>query len=227
MNTIMKLYEIAGSLICHQLPSRTLHIKGLPLPLCARDTGIYIGFFISLIYIYLKKRNKADSPPDIKTTILLCSLMLLMIIDGGTSYLGMRQTSNMLRYYSGVFFGFPLPFFLIPAASFNPKVKNAKKSMYSVLEVIFLILINFIVGYLVLESDVLPWILPATVTIWSLIYIISRIVYTVVVRTITIKKSLIQILVTGGTVGILLIMFCFSNFILQPLKALLLDGVWR
>jgi len=64
---LIKIYGAIGSLTCHQLPSRTIYINSIPLPLCARDTGIYIGFFISLIYIYINKRSKVDLPPDIKS----------------------------------------------------------------------------------------------------------------------------------------------------------------
>ena len=227
IDIIMNLYRIAGSMICHQLPSRTLYVNELPLPLCARDTGIYIGAFISVSYIYLSKRKKADSPPGIKTTLVLCFLMLLMIIDGCTSYLGIRETNNILRYYSGTFFGLSLPFFLIPAAYYNPAIKNTKKSMYSIYEILILIVINFVVGYLLFEIKILPWILPSTVTIISLIYVIARIVFTVVVRAAAARKPFTQILVAGGTVGVLFILFCISNFLLQPIKALLLNGVWR
>ncbi|HOJ10172.1 MAG TPA: DUF2085 domain-containing protein [Clostridiales bacterium] len=222
VDIIYRIYKVAGSLICHQIPSRTIYAGGIPLPLCARDTGIYMGLFSSLAYIYLRRKNKSDSPPDIKNTVLLCCLMLLMIIDGGTSYLGIRNTNNIIRYFSGAFFGLPLPFFLLPAAYYNPKRSNMHKSLDKTAEIILLIIINITIGYLLIEMDVLPWILPATATIASLIYIITRTVYTVVVRTQLTKAPYMQLLVAGGTLGIILIMFFISTYILQPLKDTLL-----
>lgn len=215
-----------GSLICHQLPSRTIYINNMPLPLCARDTGIYFGFFASLVYVYISKRNKADLPPDIKNTIILCILMLFMIIDGGTSYLKIRETNNLLRYFSGAFFGLSLPFFLIPVANYNPAITNTNKSLKSTWEIIFLIIVNLIIGFLVLKTNFLPWFLIATITIGSLIYVICRIVFTIVKQT-ALKNCNKAFLTAGGTIGILLIMFCLSNFVLQPLKTLLLDGIRR
>jgi hypothetical protein len=150
-----------------------------------------------------------------------------MIFDGGTSYLGVRQTNNILRYYSGAFFGFTLPFFLIPAANFNPGIKNIRRSINNIFEVLILIIINFIVGYIILETNILPWFLLATVTIGTLIYVIARIIFTIVTRTMVKKKPLVSIIVAGGTIGVLFILFCFSSFILQPLKSLLLDAAWR
>jgi uncharacterized membrane protein len=32
-----------GSLVCHQLPQRSFHLWSVPLPVCARCTGIYAG----------------------------------------------------------------------------------------------------------------------------------------------------------------------------------------
>jgi uncharacterized membrane protein len=33
----------AGSLICHQLPDRSFHLRGFQLPVCARCLGLYAG----------------------------------------------------------------------------------------------------------------------------------------------------------------------------------------
>lgn len=226
-NIIADLYRIIGSIICHQLPSRTLHIKGTPLPLCARDTGIYTGFFISLVYIYLNKRNKADLPPNIKNTVFLCFLMLFMIIDGGTSYMGIRETSNVLRYFSGAFFGLALPFFLVPVANYKQEAVNTNISLKSTLEIILLLIVNIAIGLLILKTETISWFLISTIIIGTLIYVIGRIVFIICKRMGLLKNHNSAVLVAGGTIGVLIIMFCFSNFVLQPLKNLLLYNMWR
>src|SRR5258708_27186713 len=38
-----------GSLVCHQLPARSFHLWSVPLPVCARCTGIYAGAAIAAV----------------------------------------------------------------------------------------------------------------------------------------------------------------------------------
>ncbi|MFH1820931.1 MAG: DUF2085 domain-containing protein [Methanobacteriota archaeon] len=55
------MLEYTSFLVCHQIPERTLSIGGKLLPLCARCTGIYCGFF-SRNYLpdyFWKKKGRA------------------------------------------------------------------------------------------------------------------------------------------------------------------------
>jgi hypothetical protein len=38
-----------GHLVCHQLPERSFHLAGMPLPVCARCTGIYMGAALAAV----------------------------------------------------------------------------------------------------------------------------------------------------------------------------------
>jgi predicted membrane protein DUF2085 len=43
-----------GSLVCHQLPARSFHLWSVPLPVCARCTGIYAGAAIAAVVASLR-----------------------------------------------------------------------------------------------------------------------------------------------------------------------------
>ncbi|MDO4487809.1 MAG: DUF2085 domain-containing protein [Eubacteriales bacterium] len=81
---------------CHCRPDRSFFIKGRQLPVCARCTGILIGFLIAVITLFF---FRAD------ITVLL--LMLLpLIIDGAVQRLTHYESNNILRLATGILFGF-------------------------------------------------------------------------------------------------------------------------
>src|SRR5689334_9124478 len=57
--------------ICAQLAMHTLTIGGELLPLCARNTGIYLGYLIMLSGIFMTRRGRAQRiPPRVPMIIL-------------------------------------------------------------------------------------------------------------------------------------------------------------
>lgn len=111
---ILKILDFFGRAICHQLDERSLHVSGLALSVCARDTGIYIGIFSTLLYLHIFKRRSKLTIPTIKISFLLLLFMLPMMIDGFGSYTHLFQSNNVRRLISGICFGFVLPYFLYP-----------------------------------------------------------------------------------------------------------------
>ena len=100
---IYGFFNFMGSLFCHQIPERTLTIGGRLLPLCARDTGIYTGFAVCMIYLVIKGRYRADKMPKLNITIIMCTLMFPMMFDAVSAFSGMRETNNLIRLLTGVF----------------------------------------------------------------------------------------------------------------------------
>lgn len=84
---------------CHQLSDRSFHICGVQLPLCARCTGIFLGFFIigPLLCAFL--------PVNMIISFYLISIMFF---DGYTQFLGIRKSNNYLRLITGIGFGYSL-----------------------------------------------------------------------------------------------------------------------
>lgn len=101
--------------LCHQLPERSFFGGGLQVPVCARDTGIYVGFMLSLVVLAILHRGKRPSGmPTPATWVVALVLVAFMAWDGITSYAGLRVTTNALRLLTGLATGYAVTVFLIP-----------------------------------------------------------------------------------------------------------------
>jgi hypothetical protein len=49
--------------ICAQLPTHSFYPGGQRLPLCVRNTGIYLGYTISFLILFLTRRGRAAQFP--------------------------------------------------------------------------------------------------------------------------------------------------------------------
>jgi len=112
---LQKLFEIFGYGLCHQLPERSLFSAGFQLPVCARDTGIYLGFVISLALIALLARGRRPTALPSWPLITLGALFVgTMAVDGFSSYSGLRTTTNDIRILTGLLTGYALPLVAVP-----------------------------------------------------------------------------------------------------------------
>lgn len=80
---------------CHRLPSRSFWYRGKPFPVCARCTGIWIGYVVGLPLILWLQPH------------WLISLVLALpaILDGGSQLLRWRESNNVLRVITGILLG--------------------------------------------------------------------------------------------------------------------------
>lgn len=101
--------------LCHQLPERSFFGGGVQLPVCARDTGIYLGFCVSLVLISLLHRP--ERPRGFPTTWGWVAFALMfgsMAVDGGTQFVGLRASTNELRLITGLLSGFAIGMLITP-----------------------------------------------------------------------------------------------------------------
>lgn len=84
---------------CHQRKERSLHKQGIPFILCARCTGILLGFILS-IGVFLLEIN----------AILLGFLIMPLLIDGAVQRFSKYESHNLTRLFTGILFA---PGFLI------------------------------------------------------------------------------------------------------------------
>ncbi len=101
--------------LCHQLPARTLAAGGYLLPVCARDTGIYLGFVVAVAVAALldRGRHRSGMPAAWLMGLGLAAVAWLGW-DGVSSYLGLRPTTNLLRLATGTGTGFALALVMVP-----------------------------------------------------------------------------------------------------------------
>lgn len=101
--------------LCHQLPERSFFGGGFQVPVCARDTGIFVGFAIAvLLIVILERGGRPTEAPSPLATLLLIAFIGLMAVDGVTSYAGLRPTTNEIRLLTGLMTGYALAAFTVP-----------------------------------------------------------------------------------------------------------------
>ncbi len=90
-----------GFAICHQLPERSISFGGRSMPVCARDAGLLAGFFLVLLVLTLPGRRSAGWPR--KPVLIACGAGIgFLAFDALSSYTGLRDTGNVMRFLSGL-----------------------------------------------------------------------------------------------------------------------------
>jgi uncharacterized membrane protein len=115
------LFHAIGYGLCHQLPERSFFSGGYQLPVCARDTGIYLGFALGLAALaVLARRSRPSELPRWPVLVLIGLFVAAMGFDGITSYAGLRGTTNDLRLATGLVTGWGLAALTFPM--FNTEI---------------------------------------------------------------------------------------------------------
>jgi uncharacterized membrane protein len=101
--------------LCHQLPERSFFGGAYQVPVCARDTGIYLGFVVSLWLVAVASRGtKPSELPPWPVLALAAAFVGVMALDGITSYANLRTTTNDVRLVTGLLAGWALPALVVP-----------------------------------------------------------------------------------------------------------------
>ncbi|HEY9153431.1 MAG TPA: DUF2085 domain-containing protein [Anaerolineales bacterium] len=99
---LMGKLDAIGYAVCHRLPSHSLFIGAIQLPLCARCTGEFNAAAIALIFQGFISRKKSKMP-NRGILAMLVLFFLAFGIDGVNSYIGLLKQS----YASGLFTNIP------------------------------------------------------------------------------------------------------------------------
>lgn len=79
-----KMYAVVHG-VCAQV--HNVDVGGVQLPLCARNTGIYASFTLTMIYMFVLGRSRAARPPSWPISVVLVLFIVIMGIDGVNSLL--------------------------------------------------------------------------------------------------------------------------------------------
>lgn len=77
--------------LCHQRADRSFFYKDYQFPICARCTGVFIGYVLALIYSF-----------NIFTSVIFLSIMG---IDWTIQKLNIKQSTNARRFTTGILGG--------------------------------------------------------------------------------------------------------------------------
>lgn len=109
--------------ICAQAPSHSFFPAGQQLPLCARNTGIYLGFSLGFFTLLGSGRLLSSRLPRLPVAISLLACVALMGIDGVNSLLNdlgaphLYHPQNPLRLITGLGAGVAMVAFIMPVAN--------------------------------------------------------------------------------------------------------------
>lgn len=157
------IYEKIGFSVCHQISSRTIFIDGLKMPVDARMTGMFVGFLAALILLIVlySKSTQLPSKGIFIIGIFACTLLAL---DGLTSYLAIRETTNTIRLLTGLFTGSFLALILYPTFNDSKGYTNNQRVLGSPRHQLFLLLTLTIAFLLIINPfAVLKYVLPTVI----------------------------------------------------------------
>lgn len=93
-------------------------VTGYKMPVCARDLGFYLFAMVGGVFLFVIDRYKSIEVPN---PLWLILALIPFALDGGSQFIGWRESTNMLRMITGSVAGFVLPFYLVPI--FNRFIK--------------------------------------------------------------------------------------------------------
>ena len=103
------LVYVAGGVLCHQRPERSMRVRGTPLPVCARCAGIYWGAAAMVLTLALARpfTHGAVARPDRGRRDLWRWTIAALVLNAGTLIFewGGGAPGNDVRALAGLALG--------------------------------------------------------------------------------------------------------------------------
>jgi uncharacterized membrane protein len=103
-------WRLAFRMMCHGLERRCLELFDVPMPICARCVGIYLGMLagvaLFVIVPFLRERMMRN---------MSIAAVVPLAIDGLTQLAGWRESTNSLRMATGLIAGLAFGLWVLSA----------------------------------------------------------------------------------------------------------------
>jgi uncharacterized membrane protein len=106
----LAVYRAFGH-VCHQIPERSFYIVGYPLAVCARCTGLYVGFAGVLVSYPLLTSLRRTHTPERKWLFIAAAPLG---IDFALDLVDIWRNTHTSRFLTGAFLGAISVLFILP-----------------------------------------------------------------------------------------------------------------
>jgi uncharacterized membrane protein len=89
------------------------------MPVCARCEGIYVGFFISAVILFLLFRKKENELPPLYILITLIIFVISTIVEVALGFFSIAQTNNISRFITGYLAGAAVMVIVFPIFNYQ------------------------------------------------------------------------------------------------------------
>lgn len=145
-----KMYAVVHG-VCAQ--EHIVILGGMTFPLCARNSGLYISFLLTIGYIWAIGHSRAGKLPPLPVSLALVAFVLIMAVDGFNSlFLDLGQPylytpDNRLRTFTGMGMGVSIAVIvhLVVNLSLRKNVDDQQRVLRGWGELGGILLINFLV----------------------------------------------------------------------------------
>ena len=103
-------WRLLFRLMCHGIPERCIEVFGVPMPICARCVGIYLGLLAGLAAFWL-----VPFVTERAMRVMAFIAVTPLAIDGFTQLFGLRESTNPLRLSTGIIAGLAFGMWVLAA----------------------------------------------------------------------------------------------------------------
>ena len=182
LDCLQALTDAIAHATCHGLDARSFVVAGRALPYCARCTGLLWGIVTASAFLCAARRTNASKPPSAVQAVICGLLWLPLALDAGSSYLGLRETTNALRFITGVCFTAMLPGFAVLLANYKTSGANDVPLLRRTWEIPLVLAANGLFGLLMLAQSEWVWVLLSALLCGGMIWIWSVLLYAFLTR---------------------------------------------